>query len=337
MKKILLMFICLCSFWSKYLVAKITSDQLYVTIAGGDLYEIYADSCSKTFIGSTNIGFGDIAITPNGKLWGILNGELYEIDPLNANTRFVGYTTGVEAISLIDFNDTILLAESNQNLYGIKTTDASTFFIGNIGYSASGDLTWYDNSLYMSSFDLLLKIVFNENFDTIENVIVINNTNNPIPTCEGLATISINDEFNSIIGFSGNNAYRICHIDGSFQPLCLSVLPDGIPGGANIRLLNQIPQPISCLTTSVLNSALLNSFIQIYPNPFSSKAVLRSNIPLNNATMIIESYLGKEVRTIKNIIGNTIILSNENLSNGIYFIRIEENEQLIAIKKIIIN
>lgn len=309
----------------------------FVTIAGGDLYKLNFDNCSKLFIGSTGQGFGDIAYTPNGKLWGIVNGNLYEINTSNANSALVGYTS-VDAVSLVDLNDTIVLAESNQNLYGIKTTDASSFLIGNIGYSATGDLTWYDNELYMASAGLLIKIVFNETFTEIISSAPVNNISDPIPSCEGLATISFSESHNSIIGFSGWEIYEICHVDGSYQVICEEItLPNGIPGAASIRLPVQIPQPELCQVLSIKDYPVRNKIFQIYPNPFSSQAVLQLNSSLNNATFTMINCCGKKVKEINNISGQTITLNSDDMANGMYIILLKQNGQIIGREKLILN
>ena len=309
----------------------------YVTIAGGDLYKLDFDNCSNLFIGSTGQGFGDIAYTPNGKLWGIENGNLYEINTSNANVTFLGYTS-VHAVSLVDLSDTIVLAEFNQNLYGIKTTDATSFLIGNIGYSATGDLTWYDNELYMASAGLLIKIVLNETYTEIISSTPVNNISNPIPGCEGLATVSFSESHNSIIGFSGWDIYEICHVDGSYQIICEEItLPNGIPGAASIRLPTQSPQPGSCQFLSIKEYPNQNTIVQIYPNPFSSQAVLKLTNSLNNATLTVMNCSGKKVKELNNISGQSITLYSDDFASGLYFILLEQNGQIIGREKLILN
>ncbi|MBL7891751.1 MAG: gliding motility-associated C-terminal domain-containing protein [Bacteroidia bacterium] len=225
---------------------------IFVTIAGGDLYKLNLSNCSSKFIGSTGQGFGDIAFTPNGKLWGIVGGELYHIDTTNANATSIG-NTGVGAVSLVGLNDTTLLAEYGDKLYGINTIHATSYYIDTIGYQAAGDLTWYDNDLYMTTGGQLIKMVLNSTYTAILSVDSINSLSNQIPTCEGAATASFVCGYNSIIGFNADNVYKICQIDGTFQMLCPSIVMGGIPGGASIRLPVQIPQPTTCLLKQMVS------------------------------------------------------------------------------------
>jgi hypothetical protein len=93
----------------------------------------------------------------------------------------------------------------------------------------------------------------------------------------------------------------------------------------------------ACLTTSIDEVDYSNTSITIYPNPFSAQTVLKSNDYLSNATLTVYNSFGQTVREIKNISGNTITLNRDKLPAGLYFIRLEQDNKQIEIKKIIIN
>lgn len=76
--------------------------------------------------------------------------------------------------------------------------------------------------------------------------------------------------------------------------------------------------------------------ITIYPNPFSSHAMLETKQFFNNATLTLHNSLGEVVREIKNISGQSIPVFRENLESGIYFIGVSENETTIYYGKIAI-
>ncbi|MBI1835919.1 MAG: T9SS type A sorting domain-containing protein [Flavobacteriia bacterium] len=76
--------------------------------------------------------------------------------------------------------------------------------------------------------------------------------------------------------------------------------------------------------------------LNVYPNPMSSVTTLNTNIPLQNATLKIENYLGQTVRILKNLQGQIITLHRENLQTGLYVMRLVENNKMIATRKIII-
>jgi len=79
-----------------------------------------------------------------------------------------------------------------------------------------------------------------------------------------------------------------------------------------------------------------NKFL-IYPNPFSSTALLKSESPLHNATLKVYNSFGQLVKEMKNLSGETIEISRDNLPSGLYFIQITEGDKTLSAKKIAIN
>jgi hypothetical protein len=270
---------------------------IFATISGGNLYSFDLTNCTRHFIGSTGQGFGDIAFTPDGRLWGIISGNLYQIDTATAIASLVG-NTGIGGVTLVGLNDTTLLIELTTILYGINTNTAASYLIDTIGYSAAGDLTWYDDDLYMvTSGGRIIRIVLDSTFTSILSVAQIGSS---IPTCEGAVTASFEDNYNSIVGFNGPNLIKICQIDGSFSTLCPSLNVGGTPGAASIRLATQIPQPAFCSITGIEDYSMNNLF-SIYPNPAQNNSLLTftyPSIPIAIGTkkeIIICSIHGKEI------------------------------------------
>ena len=305
---------------------------IFVTIAGGDLYSLDLTNCSSRFVGSTGFGFGDIAFTPDGRLWGIVSGQLYQIDTSTANVTLIGSSPYI-GVSMVALNDSIMLVELGTKLYGVKNTDASSYYIDSIGYGACGDLTWYDNDLYMTTCNRLIKIVLNGTNTAILSSTPVNLISNPIPGCEGVATASFVGDYNSIIGFSSQDAYKICQIDGTYQLLCPTIVPNGIPGGASIRLAVQSPLPTACSQTSVIESISNNSQIKISPNPFSSSTNLTLNF--TNTIVTIYNIHGQQVKQIK-INSKQTVLTRDNLPSGLYFLRATKDNKIVASDKLVI-
>lgn len=288
---------------------------IFATIAGGDLYSFDLTNCTRQLIGSTGQGFGDIAFTPNGQLWGIVGGQLFQIDPSTANATLIGHT-GIGAVSLVGLDDETLLAEYDKKLHGINTSDASSFYIDIIGYQAAGDLTWYDDDLYMvTGGDQIIKMVLNSSYTAILSITPIGSA---VPTCEGAVTASFEDEYNSIVGFNGHNLIKICQIDGSTQMLCPDLNLGGTPGAASIRLPAQSPPPARCKSSVSVESVETSQLFSIYPNP--AKTVL--NIETNNNrlfTFMIYNSLGQLVKT-GNVGSDTTSIAIGELTNGFYSI-----------------
>jgi len=93
-------------------------------------------------------------------------------------------------------------------------------------------------------------------------------------------------------------------------------------------------------STGIENKIQNSLSFNIAPNPFSDEIVVRSEFPLNNATIEILDVLGKQVYYADNIILNTnyVVSGLNKLETGLYYLRISDNNSgLISTKKIIKN
>ncbi len=79
------------------------------------------------------------------------------------------------------------------------------------------------------------------------------------------------------------------------------------------------------------------NIFSIFPNPFISSTTINSNKNLENATLTIYNQYGESLMQVKNISGQTVSLSRDNLPSGIYFIRLTEENKIIAADKLIIS
>jgi hypothetical protein len=308
-----------------------SQQRIFATIAGGDLYSFNLTNCTRHFIGSTGQGFGDIAFTPDGRLWGIVGGQLYKIDTATANVTLVG-NTGIGAVSLVDLNDSILLAEFGMKLYGINNNNATSYYIGNIGYQAAGDLTWYDNDLYMTTSAQLIKMVLNNTNTAILSVDTVNSLSNPIPICEGAATASFVGDYNSIIGFNGPNIYKICQINGSYSMLCPSLNIGGTPGAASIRLATQDPQPTTCnIPNSVVNNTSLKTGFEVFPNPATTLLTITTTTT-QPAEIILYDIASRKMMQEKFI--GSATLNIENLAKGVYLYEVKSENGVVKRGKV---
>jgi hypothetical protein len=76
--------------------------------------------------------------------------------------------------------------------------------------------------------------------------------------------------------------------------------------------------------------------LKIFPNPFSTQTIFQTDIPLHNATLMVNNCFGQTVVLIKNISGQMIIFNRNDLPSGLYFVRLAEENQLIAVDKLIV-
>jgi len=86
--------------------------------------------------------------------------------------------------------------------------------------------------------------------------------------------------------------------------------------------------------TSVFESPEYEVKINIYPNPTSNKVTLDFPDDLNHLSVVIFNVNGKMLRTFTEVNNNSII-DFSIFPKGIYFIKIEENNQYISSKKVI--
>ena len=76
--------------------------------------------------------------------------------------------------------------------------------------------------------------------------------------------------------------------------------------------------------------------VSLFPNPFFTQTTLQTDIPLVNATLTIDNCFGQTVKEIKNINGQTVTFSRDNLASGLYFVRLTEENKIIAVDKLVI-
>lgn len=89
-------------------------------------------------------------------------------------------------------------------------------------------------------------------------------------------------------------------------------------------------------TTTGINETVFSSAVNIFPNPFYTQTVLQADNILQNATLTVYNSFGQTVKQIKNISGQTVTLYRDNLTSGLYFIHLTQDNRQIITKKIII-
>ena len=80
----------------------------------------------------------------------------------------------------------------------------------------------------------------------------------------------------------------------------------------------------------------LSKLCKPFPNPFNTSTTILCDLNLNNAELTLYSQLGQKVKTMKHLFGKEITLKRDNLSNGLYFYKLVQDNKVIAIDRIII-
>lgn len=76
--------------------------------------------------------------------------------------------------------------------------------------------------------------------------------------------------------------------------------------------------------------------VLISPNPFSTQTTLYTDKYFDDATLTVYNSFGQLVKQIKNISGNTLTLFRDNLSSGVYLIRLTQDNKTISVNKLVI-
>ena len=76
--------------------------------------------------------------------------------------------------------------------------------------------------------------------------------------------------------------------------------------------------------------------IIIAPNPFSNSTTFHFEKPIQNGQLILFDILGKQVRN-QSFTGEKAIIDRNNLSSGIYLVKVFENGENLGTKKIIVS
>ncbi|MFN5831336.1 MAG: T9SS type A sorting domain-containing protein [Bacteroidota bacterium] len=92
----------------------------------------------------------------------------------------------------------------------------------------------------------------------------------------------------------------------------------------------------SCNLAVALPTVSMLDILTVAPNPFSSYTIINSNRMLHKATLTINNSIGQTVKVRSQITGHSITLLREELSQGLYFIRLTEGSQLIASQKLMV-
>lgn len=93
------------------------------------------------------------------------------------------------------------------------------------------------------------------------------------------------------------------------------------------------------ISSSINETTVLSSGIDVYPNPFSTIATLYSGNPLRNATLTLYNVFGQQVKRMNSLnipAGKSIELTRDHLPNGIYWIELKEDHQIISTNKVVI-
>lgn len=330
------------------------SQEQHTFVAGSHdsttLFSVDIATCTIHNIGTLPIGVFTIACTPNGKLWAIQSndfGHLYSVDTITGQLTYIDSfdTQGDYVQSLGVLNDSVLLIQCWNDLYGITTNNVHSFRIGSIGYNGYCDMAWLGQDLFIMCYAgtnldslFLVKVTFNNgSYPPIASSVRVGNTPS-LPRCYGLATYILPNTDTVLIGFADSNAYIINPLDGSYTLFC-PVLPDTLyASDATSTIYPSIPiiidtvNPVDTNHTTIDNPLNNGLMVKIYPNPV--KDYLYVNCQYPHAAFVFTDITGKVIlsKALKNGI-NDIYMGF--LTSGLYLSSIQIEGNIIYRQKII--
>lgn len=131
----------------------IIAQEIYISSTDDKLYRLDINNCSYDFIVDVQSEVYDISFHPNGNLYGISgNGNFYEIDTLTGATSIIHDFDGQSFNSLTIAADNLVYTIGSQGeLWSYNIANGNEIYLGDIGYSATGDLTFFDGNLYAAA------------------------------------------------------------------------------------------------------------------------------------------------------------------------------------------
>ena len=211
------------------------------------------------------------------------------------------------------------------------------------------ELFYYPGTNYV---DVIGLDIYNDSLD-IPNYNAIVATNKPI----GLAEFGMSKPSVPIAAHAYDYTKLINNIKNKYPAICFWLSWNHFKNSSNnwffysLATQNNVSNLISdpwtsnrddidysaCLSSAIEENSFLDESISIYPNPFSSQLTIRSTLPLNNATLTLNNYLGQKVIELSKINEQTLDLSRNNLPPGIYLLQLFEGKKLISKNKVIIS
>lgn len=207
------------------------SQTFFANNSDGNLIALDINGCST----STVIGIGsytDIATHPDGNLYAVkANGQLFRVNTFNGNTTLISSFPGNNYYALTsDANGDIYAASGNGDLasYNPDTNISNSY--PNMGYGASGDLTFYQGDMYMAATNNTMVRI---DKDAPSNNVEVINFSSANVTIFGIVS-AVNGCDVQTYAISDDNSSKVYEIDWDNQAFnFVCTVPHRIYGGAS--------------------------------------------------------------------------------------------------------
>ena len=205
--------------------------------------------------------------------------------------------------------------------------DNNLLYLNSYNYNSLSDKIYQLNLLPNTASGILAsKIALSTNETGLNSTMQIGPDGKIYCSMEGSSYLSVINSPNTL-GSGCNFVFNGFYLGGKN---CQS----GIPNFVQSYFVND-SLDYSCSTVEIPEYSLQYS-MNIFPNPFISQTELSFDLELNNANLVVKNIFGETVKESRNIYGRNITLYSENLSNGIYFIIIMQDNHTIAMDRLVI-
>lgn len=85
-----------------------------------------------------------------------------------------------------------------------------------------------------------------------------------------------------------------------------------------------------------LNEIISGYTFKCYPNPFTTKITIQTEIVLKNASLIVYNSFGQRIKQMDNISGQSFTLHRDNLPSGVYFLQVTQDNNTLITDKLVI-
>lgn len=332
MKRLLLIFCLLLSAFSA------TAQTIYAITNERKIYRInddYTTTYLSTVTGS-QYAIGDIAIDPSGVMYGIAYNLLYRIDPVTGVATYLNTIPNPGGCPALvcsnDYKLYTLSTGSDYILYEYDIATNTTQTVTNIGYSTSGDFTFYKGNLIFQTWSpnsIYMVKAYNPATGVLKDMLCFPQ----IFQLWGLTTQF--DECDNSVTF-GSNPYQPM-VSINFDTQVTTQLPTAFPVGQNFYGLASTnehlgslcpPQNLPGLVCDPLaTDSFNNAEASIYPNPASDRLHLKN---IKNAYEVrLYNVDGKHIQTLTR---PTESIDVSQFSTGVYLIQIQFEDRTVTKK-----
>ena len=109
-----------------------------------------------------------------------------------------------------------------------------------------------------------------------------------------------------------------------------------VRANANLWTANDLYIAHKGIVTSVFNLDEIKFNISVFPNPVISSFTIQFNKSITDVELNMYNIQGQQVKKIKNISDQSVVIFRENLPSGLYFVRLTKENKTIAIEKLLI-